>query len=195
MLSGIVFIMFLFVGFPLIMYFFVKFRTIGKMGCFVCEKDKYLVFKLRKVKGPFWEDGNEVYGINPKRVRLLRYPFGWPAFTQQVLPCALYQREDHNPLDIINPLDWNSLKPSKESAIEVGAALEPRWLEQIARGVSGQGMGITKGQRMLSYIAAGGTVLALLLIFYLISRLGAISGQLEEIEKIQQLSSIFFGVS
>lgn len=191
MVISVVIWMFIIFGIPVGGYFFLKMRTVGRLGVFMLEKDKHVNFMLRKVKGPHWSDKNETYGVDPKRVRLVRYPFGWPAIFQQVIPCALYQREHYQPLDIIQPIDWNSLKSANVNATEVGTVLDPMVLVSILKGASGAAPTTSRFQRMFPMLMVGLCTVILLFLFYLLSKVGGLSGQVEEIHKNQILSMIY----
>jgi len=180
--SSIVMMLMVLILAPVMFYLYTKFRVVGKMGCFFLEKDKSITFKLYKVRGPHVEVGDEIYGVNPKNIRFIRFPFGWPAVLQQIVPVSLYQREDYQPLDINDPINWAHLIPSKDNAIEISAVLEPRWLAAIVRGTKEGAPEQTRFQRMVPALTLGLAGACLIFIFYLIMKMGGLAGQMSDIQ-------------
>lgn len=172
---------------PVAVYIITKVRVLGKFGCFFLERDKSLSFKLLKPKGPFIEYKGETYGLNPNRIRIVSYPFGWPALLQQTIKICLYQREDHNPVDINEPLNWVQLKPSPESAIDVRTSLEPRWLRSLAHGTAEGAAAEGKLGRLLPILTLVLAGLTMILCFYLIMKFGGVNSELKDIKEIIKL--------
>jgi len=185
--SGMLFMLACFMLAPVAVYALTKARTIGKMGCFFLEKDKSITFKLYKVEGPYVQVEDEKYGVSPSRIRFMGFPLGWPKLFQQVIPCSMYQREDFQPLDLNEPTDWVNLVGSKDSAVEMSAILEPRWLAQIVRGTrEGASIEDNRVKKWLPAVTLGIVVAILVFMFYLITKLngmGAEIGHLEDLVK------------
>lgn len=180
--STVVMMMMVLILGPVMFYLYTKFRVVGKMGCFFLEKDKSITFKLYKVRGPHVEVDDEIYGVNPKNIRFIRFPFGWPPVLQQVVPCSLYQREDYQPLDINDPVSWAHLIPSKDNAIEISAVLEPRWLAAIVRGTKEGAPEPGKYQKLLPLMTLGVVVVTLVFLFYLLAQIGGLGGQMSDMQ-------------
>jgi len=157
------------------------------MGCFFLEKDKSITFNLHKVHGPHVEVGDELYGVSPSRIRFIRFPLSWPSVFQQIVPVSMYQREDYQPLDINSPTDWVKLLPSKDSAIEVSAVLEPRWLAAIVRGTKENAGEESKLHRMAPILAVGVSAVCLIMIFVVFTKISGLSSELSNLEDLVKL--------
>jgi len=172
---------------PVIVYLLLKSRVVGKMGCFFLEKDKSITFRLYKVQGRHVAVDDELYGVSPGRIRFIRFPMGWPALFQQVVPVSLYQREDYNPIDINDPVNWTSLAPSKDSSIEVGAVLEPRWLAAIVRGTKEGAPDQTRMQKLIPALTLGAVAAVLVFMFYVIMKVNGIESDINMLEDVLPL--------
>jgi len=186
-LDSVFMLLFIFLA-PFGLYFFLKYRVIGKMGCFFLERDKSINFKLHKVNGPHVEVNDETYGINPGRIRFIKIPIGWPALFQQIVPCSMYQREDYQPIDINEPLDWVRLLSSKDSAIEISSVLEPRWLAAIVRGTREGAPDQTKFQKWIPILTLGISVAVMVFLFYVMMQVSGISSEVSHLEDLYNLS-------
>ena len=103
-------------------------------------------------------------------MKLVRYPIGWPSILgafQQVVTCSLVMRGRSD------PLDWENPPAGALSSKELPVVLDPHWLINLVRGVGEEGK-VGRGEKMLGMISAGASIIALLGVFYLISKLGAI---------------------
>jgi len=180
--SSIVMMLMVLVLAPVMFYLYTKFKVVGKMGCFFLEKDKSITFKLYRVRGPHVEVDDEIYGVNPSNIRFIRLPLGWPQVLQQIVPCSMYQREDYQPLDINDPINWAHLMPSKDNAIEVSAVLEPRWLAAIVRGTREGAPEVGKYQKMIPLMTLAVSAITLIFLFYVLMKIGGVSGQVAELE-------------
>ena len=170
---------------PVALLLFQRHRLAGKMLCFFMEKDKSLVPRLLKVQGPLVKFKGETYSVNPKRIRSIRYPTGWPASLQTVLPCGLYQREDFHPEDIIQPTDWVNLDPSKDSAVEVDSVLSPRWLAMFASSAQGGAAGeVPKNLKLMLMLTLGIVVITLIFLFYVMTKIGGVGGSVSDLETL-----------
>jgi len=182
-----VFMLFVIFGMPVFVYAFVKLRVIGKMGCIFLEKDKSLNFKLHKVKGRTIELADETYGVNPSRIRIMRFPIGWPALFQQSIPVQLYQREDYHPLDMVDPVDWVHLKDGKDSAIMVKSSQEPALFKRLVEGTEEGGSKLSKTSKLIPMLTLGCAALVLLIMFYLISKIGVLEGEITQAQELIKL--------
>ncbi len=156
------------VFFPICMILVMRHKTVGKMVCFFLEKDKSIRAKLLTVEGDWVRLGKETYQVVPERVRLIKYPMGWPSILQQTVPASQYQRTK------ATPLDWVDLSQKGASAIEVGAVMEPTWFAHLVRGHQDQDKK-TKLEKMFPLLALALGGLTLVMIYILLTKLNAIS--------------------
>jgi len=158
----------IFMSVPLLLQWRVRSQTKGRHLCAILEKDKPLQFKLLKIrKDDFISDKEDEWILNTRLMRLVRYPIGWPQLLypfQQIVGCSLVMRGR------TDPLDWESPSTGALSSKEIPAILDPHWLINLVKGV-GEEQKIPKGQLMLSYIAVGASVIAVIMLFYLITRI------------------------
>lgn len=166
-MEGITFFILFAVVIPVALFFWNQSRSAGKVLTCILEEDKSLKITLYPIRGDFVLVEDEGYYIFPDRVRLTRYPGGWPKVLQQVVPVVLYNRGD------AEPLDWNRLIKRTVSATEVGSAMEPEWLKNIVRGAR-EGSKGDKTQRVFLMVSIGISVICLLLLFYMLSRFGGL---------------------
>lgn len=158
---------------PVAAFFWMRTRTVGRMLCWVMDDDRSAKQRLVKVSGDFVTMDDERYIVHPDAVRLIRYPTGWPSFMQQVMPCALYSRGN------AEPINWNEASPRHLSSMELGSILDPNWMRLIVRGTKDQAG--TPANRMITFasLAIGGV--SVVMIFYLISKMGTLEGTLSEL--------------
>ena len=83
---------------------------------------------------------------------------------QQIVACSLVKRGR------TDPLDWEDPSTGKMSSKELSEILDPRWMINLVKGV-GEEQKPAKGQLMLTYIAVGASVISVVMLFYLITRL------------------------
>ena len=157
--------------FPVVLFFFNYHRCAGKILGFFLDETDSMKPTLCKGYGDDWLlTKDAAYRTDTDKVRHVRYPFGWPRSLQQDLPAFLYKKGE------MEPLDWKTVEidPSDHvSAREIAALLEPEWLRALVKGVrEGTGGGLTKQERMFMFVGAGASVLALILVFVVMSRLG-----------------------
>ncbi len=154
---------------PMVLFFIYRVRVAGRMLCIVLEEDRSVRNRLVKVEGEWLAIGDGRFHVNPDAVRLMRYPAGWPVWLQQIVPTCLYRADD------AEPLDWNTQRPINNSASALAAVMEPDWLKLIVRGTrEGTGGALTGGSRILTMIGLGVSVVTLVMLFYVITRLGAV---------------------
>ena len=172
---GALVMLLIFMAGPMFLLLWNQQRTAGKLLCNFLTEDNGYVAKLLPVWQEFVLDGDVAYYIFPDRVRITRYPAGWPKFIQQPVPTALYEVGD------AEPLDWHALGTRTVSAVEIGAALEPEWLRNFVRGAKEHGKE-DKAGRMMLFVCAGGIVICMLAIFYMITRMGGIEQAIKVIK-------------
>ncbi len=143
-------------------------RVKGKMLCCFVRKDKSVVFKLCQLKGAFviWNQGmfSRQYDVYPDMVRLARFPQGWPAMLQELVPSALYDEDD------AIPKDWIEMEAPKEGSMRLHAAMEERWVQKVTHEVSAPEAGVGfNWKRALPILLIGIGVLGLM---FLLSKSG-----------------------
>lgn len=167
----IILIIFFFMSFPLLLQWIVRTKTKGNHLCCILEKDKPLVIKLlKKHKDDFVKDKKDQWTLKTNMMRLVEYPIGWPSMLnafKQTVSCSLLMRGS------AAPLDWENPPAGALSSKELPAILDPHWLVNLVRGV-GEDTKVSKGERLLSIITAGASIIAVLAVLYVISKLGAI---------------------
>lgn len=158
-------------------FFWVRARTSGKLLCVMLESDRTARQYLKKVQGSFVRFPDSNYLVVGDSIRFVRYPTNWPPFLQQTIPSALYNRGD------TQPLSWTSAQHQGMSANELAAVLEPEWMRAIVKGTQASG---TQGrlQTMMPMLTLMASALALVLIFYIISRLGALESAVTSIQAL-----------
>lgn len=132
---------------PLMLIMWNRQRVKGKMLCYFIRKDKSVVGKLCELKSSFviWRD--RAYDVYPDFVRVARFPMGWPAFLQELVPASLYDEED------ALPRDWISLEPPKEGSLSLRAALEENWVKKLVHEAATEGAGFAINWRRAIPIA------------------------------------------
>ena len=177
----IVLLVIFFMSFPLLIQFYVRNKCKGMHLCTIIEKGKPLTIKMLKVyKDDFVRDKDDEWMLKTNLMKPIDYPIGWPkilAGFQQGVWCSLVMRGRSD------PLDWENPPAGALSSKELPVVLDPHWLINLVKGV-GEGGGVSKSEKMLSYVAAGASVIALLAVFYAISRLGAIEQAIEALKAV-----------
>jgi len=158
--------------FPLALILIMRQKVVGKMLCFFLEEDKSIRAKLLKVKGDFVPFEGEAYLVKAERVRLIRYPMGWPSILQQTIPASQYHRGQ------VDPQNWIDLSQKGVSATEVGAVLEPTWMANIVRGIQ-QKDSKTRLEKAMPLITIGLGGLSLILIYVVVTKINEISSLLK----------------
>ena len=173
----IIFIM----AFPVLLQFSIKSKTRGKHLCAIIEKGKPLTIKLLKItKDDFVRDKDDEWMLKTNLMKPIDYPIGWPRILsgfQQGIWCSLVMRGRSD------PLDWENPPAGALSSKELPVVLDPHWLINLVKGVGEEGR-VSKGEKILTWVAAGAAVLALVMIFYVISRLGAIQQAIDALRAV-----------
>lgn len=134
-------------------------RVKGKVLCYFVKKDKSVLGKLCEMKSDFIIYEDRAYDVYPDFVRVAKFPMGWPAFLQELVPCCLYDEED------AIPLDWINLDNRLERAMELRAALDENWLKKLVREAAVEGGFAFNWRRILPIallvVGVGGLVVIL----------------------------------
>jgi len=167
----VVLLILIFMSFPLILQFAIRAKIKGKHLCCIIEKGRPLSIKLLKIyKDDFVKDKEDEWVLKTDLMKPVDYPIGWPGMLssfQQRVWCSLVMRGRSD------PLNWQNPPAGALSSKELPAVLDPQWLINLVKGVGEEGKA-GKGERMLMYIAVGASVVAVVMMFYVISKLGTI---------------------
>lgn len=128
---------------PLLILLWNRQRVKGKMLCVVVKGDKSVVMKLCILMHDFVIYEDRAYDIYPDFVRLTRFPMGWPAMFQELVPTALY-----NEVDAV-PLDWIELDNRLESSMNLKSALEENWIRKLVHEAATEGAGFKLNWRKI----------------------------------------------
>lgn len=118
---------------PLAMIVWNRQRVKGKLLCFMVKKDKSVMPRLCELRRNFVIYGEYAYEVYPDFIRLCRFPMGWPAFLQELVPAALYDEEDST------PLDWVFIGNRQGSSMELRAALDENWVRKLVEETAREG--------------------------------------------------------
>ena len=110
-------------------------RVKGKILCYIVRKDKSIVGKLCELRSDFVIFEDRAYEIYPDLVRVAKFPMGWPAMFQELVPCALYDEED------AIPLDWIRLDNRLERSMNLRSALDENWIKKLVHEAATEGAG------------------------------------------------------
>ena len=110
-------------------------RIKGKVLCYFTKRDKSVEGKLCELRNDFILYEERAYDIYPDFVRITRFPSGWPAFLQELVPTALYDEED------AIPLDWVNLDNRLERSMNLRSALEENWVRKLVHEAATEGGG------------------------------------------------------
>lgn len=167
----IIFLVVMLMALPLLIQFNIRGKTKNSHLCVIVEKGKPLSIKLLKFSGDdFVKDGEDGWMLKTNLMKPVAYPIGFPKMLsgfQQAVWCSLVMRGRSD------PLDWENPPAGALSSKELPAILDPHWLVSLVKGV-GEESKTGKYDKPLVMIAAGASVIALLMVFYVISKLGAI---------------------
>jgi hypothetical protein len=132
---------------PLLLMLWNRQRVKGKILCVIVRKDKSTIMKLCELWNDFVIFEDRAYDVYPDYVRLTRFPMGWPAMFQELVPSALYNEED------AIPLDWIDLDERKESSMNLKSALEENWVRKLVHEAATEGAGFKLNWRKILPIA------------------------------------------
>lgn len=177
----IVLLIILFMSFPLVLQWWVNSRVRGRHLGFIVEKGRPMTIKLLKIeKDDFVRDKDDSWMLEPNLMKPVDYPIIWPKILsgfQKGIWCSLLMRGRSD------PLDWEDPPTGALSSKEVPVILDPHWLINLVKGIGEEGKP-AKGERMLLYLAVGASVLGLVILFYLISRLGGIEQSINALKAL-----------
>jgi len=126
-MDGLIVILLMVVFLPLALIMWNRQRVKGKVLCVIVRKDKSVVMKLCELKSDFVIYLDRAYELYPDFVRVAKFPMGWPAMLQELVPCTLYDEED------AVPLDWVNIDNRLSRAMELKAALDENWLRKLVQ--------------------------------------------------------------
>jgi len=151
-----------FIGFPLGLIIWNRQRVKGKLLAFIARKDKSVIPKLCELRNDFMIFERRAYEVYPDFVRICRYPMGWPAFLQELVPTVLYDEEDSM------PLDWISIDKRIGRSMELRSALDENWMRKLVEETAREGstFGIN-WRRILPFLLLGVGVIGLVVLFIL----------------------------
>ena len=132
---------------PLLLLLWNRQRVKGKILCVVVRSDRSTVMKLCELVSDFVIFEDRAYDVYPDFVRLTRFPMGWPAMFQELVPSALYNEED------AVPLDWIDLDNRLESSMNLRSALEENWVRKLVHEAATEGAGFKINWRKILPIA------------------------------------------
>ena len=130
-----VFVLVITIIFPLLLIAWNRSRVKGKLLCYFVRKDKSLMGKLCALENDFVIFEDRAYDVYPDLVRITRFPAGWPAMLQELVPSSLYDEED------AIPLDWIDLYNRLERSMNLRSALEENWVRKLVHEAATEGTG------------------------------------------------------
>ena len=154
------------VVFPLLLVMWNRQRVKGKILCYFIRKDKSVIVKLCELQDQFVLFGSRAYDVYPDLIRIARFPMGWPAMFQELVPSALYDEED------AVPLDWITLGERKENAMNLRSALEENWVRKLVHEAATEGVGFRINWRKVIPIALIAIGIIGLIVLFLSGRVG-----------------------
>ena len=135
-------------------------RVKGKLLAFIVRKDRSVQTKLCELRDDFMIFRNRAYDVYPDFVRICRFPMGWPAFLQELVPACLYDEED------AIPLDWINLDNRLERAMELRSALDENWIRKLVEETSREGQAFNiNWRKILPILLLGIGVIGIIIIF------------------------------
>jgi len=147
---------------PLFLIAWNRQRVKGKLLCYFNKKDKSLLPKLCELVSNFVIFEDRAYEVYPDFVRLTRFPMGWPAMLQELVPTLLYDEED------AIPLDWINLSNRLESSMNLRSALEENWVKKLVHEAATEGSGTKLNWRKILPIALIGIgVVGLIILLFM----------------------------
>ena len=103
--------------------------------------------KLCALENDFVIYEDRAYEVYPDFVRITRFPMGWPAMLQELVPTLLYDEED------AIPLDWIDLDNRLERSMNLRSALEENWVRKLVHEAATEGAGFKINWRKVIPIA------------------------------------------
>lgn len=132
---------------PFFIVFWNRQRVKGKLLCFFVRKDKSVMGSLCELRSDFVIFRERAYDVYPDFIRVAKFPMGWPAMFQEVVPAALYDEED------AIPLDWVNLDNRLERSMNLRSALDENWIRKLVHEAATEGGGSKINWRKIIPIA------------------------------------------
>ena len=161
-MSGPVMLIVVLVVFPLFLIMWNRQRVKGRILAFIVRKDRSVLPKLCELRNDFMVFQNRAYEVYPDFVRICRFPMGWPAFLQELVPVLLLDEEDSV------PLDWINIDKRLGRAMELRSALDENWLRKLVEETAKEGgaFGIN-WRKVLPFALLGAGIIGFIIIFVL----------------------------
>lgn len=164
------------IGAPLILIVLLKGRVKDKALCLILEEDKTLTIRLLPRKGDFVVWDKDVYLIDEEYARTTWYPGNFPTFLQNQVPVLLLQNGR------AEPLDWLELNKRGMNPNELGEVLDSHWMGNLIHHTK-EGA-VQAKTSMWTWIGLGVGVVSLLVLFYLLTKIGALESAVSGIENL-----------
>ena len=150
------------VVFPLLLIVWNRQRVRGRMLAFIVRRDKSVLAKLCELRNDFMVFQNRAWEVYPDFVRICRYPMGWPAFLQELVPSLLLDEEDSV------PLDWIHIDKRLGRAMELRSALDENWIRKLVEETAKEGSAFgINWRRVLPFVLLGLGIVGFVVIFVL----------------------------
>jgi hypothetical protein len=149
--------------FPMFLILYNRKRVKGKVLGFILRKDKSVLPKLCELRDAFIIFEHRAYDVYPDLIRVSRFPAGWPAMFQEVVPAGLWDEEN------AIQLDWITLQPFKEGSMSLRAALDENWIRKFVEETAREN-GVGKKfnwRKVLPILIIGLGVIGIIVIFSL----------------------------
>ena len=126
-MAGIIVVIIMVFLVPVVVVLMNKRKVAGKMLCVMLKEDKSVDFRMCKLFRNFVFYGDRAYEVYPNRVRVTRFPSGWPSMLQELVPSSLFDEKD------AIPLDWIWLTERYESAMKLRASIDENIYRTMAQ--------------------------------------------------------------
>ena len=157
--------------------FWNKKRIKGKILCFFLSGDVYVKSALCEYQDDFVFYNEKAYDLYPDRVRLTRFPAGFPDILRETVPAALYDIGNGIPLDWKNP---PTQLDAKLRSMNIKSALMENKIRQMVdeatREGSALGGGKIKWKKILPIMLVVGGIIGFIFIMQRSGGLGGLFG-------------------
>jgi hypothetical protein len=183
MLVGFIFVVLFISALLLIIFIAIKFKVKGKIVVLFIERDKTMSFKIFRpkhqsftyTKGGLFNKHKEkeLYVIDTKRILLVNFPFGGPAFLKQTVPALIYTRNNPDPLD---PSEINiPLKKGDKTSKELSSMFNEKVVDEITRAQGAEGHKEKVPAWIVSAVCVLLVLICIILIFMLRSQVAGLT--------------------